>query len=78
MLKLFNPFQRFRHHFQPPSGGCVLKRDVKHPKGSKGNHQPPSGGCVLKQFLWQVDYQAMQFQPPSGGCVLKQNIGVNV
>ena len=34
--------------YQPPSGGCVLKR--RPPVRLRPcRHQPPSGGCVLKQ-----------------------------
>ena len=33
--------------FQPPSGGCVLKRLVAD-DNVYCCHQPPSGGCVLK------------------------------
>ena len=33
---------------QPPSGGCVLKRDSL-PVRADGATQPPSGGWVLKQ-----------------------------
>ena len=32
---------------QPPSGGCVLKRALRHLYHTNHN-QPPSGGCVLK------------------------------
>ena len=32
---------------QPPSGGCVLKRQVKQMEYPVAC-QPPSGGCVLK------------------------------
>ena len=34
--------------FQPPSGGCVLKRQTKKNYWSHWI-QPPSGGCVLKR-----------------------------
>ena len=33
---------------QPPSGGCVLKRDKFRFKRAAFD-QPPSGGCVLKR-----------------------------
>ena len=36
--------------FQPPLGGCVLKRGVSAPLQSYP-FQPPLGGCVLKQGL---------------------------
>ena len=36
--------------YQPPSGGCVLKREMSHPNGQNPS-QPPSGGCVLKHSL---------------------------
>jgi len=32
---------------QPPSGGCVLKHNMR-PKSECRGTQPPSGGCVLK------------------------------
>ena len=34
--------------YQPPSGGCVLKRKLAWEMASIQG-QPPSGGCVLKQ-----------------------------
>ena len=37
--------------FQPPSGGCVLKR-VRWSMQGEYIHQPPSGGCVLKPRCW--------------------------
>ena len=55
--------------FQPPSGGCVLKRDVKDVNGEK-IAQPPSGGCVLKPEVSER-LGISERQPPSGGCVLK-------
>ena len=35
---------------QPPSGGCVLKRQTIT-ISERGSNQPPSGGCVLKQAI---------------------------
>ena len=55
---------------QPPSGGCVLKRDVLG-QPSIGEVQPPSGGCVLKLNSSQNSLSYCS-QPPSGGCVLKR------
>ena len=42
---------------QPPSGGCVLKRQYVD-NGAKPVYQPPSGGCVLKHAVFfggQID-----------------------
>ena len=55
---------------QPPSGGCVLKRDCLALNPDEA-HQPPSGGCVLKLDLLSL-HANQRAQPPSGGCVLKQ------
>ena len=56
---------------QPPSGGCVLKRE--NPCRAQGAfHQPPSGGCVLKRLVGYGQARC-PFQPPSGGCVLKRH-----
>ena len=60
----------FTHAFQPPSGGCVLKRSTCA-AATKGIVQPPSGGCVLKRQVWKSWWSDTQSQPPSGGCVLK-------
>ena len=57
---------------QPPSGGCVLKRENMDKYGF-GRSQPPSGGCVLKQMFEQSQVTTYS-QPPSGGCVLKQKL----
>ena len=46
--------------FQPPSGGCVLKPDLKF-AASKNRAQPPSGGCVLK--LQQINNALLLINP---------------
>ena len=58
--------------FQPPSGGCVLKRS-KGRTVPAGPIQPPSGGCVLKLPGCRLPEIKIR-QPPSGGCVLKPNV----
>ena len=63
-----------KRYFQPPSGGCVLKRLSKLWL-SPNFIQPPSGGCVLKLYLIPILYLLL-CQPPSGGCVLKQRLRV--
>ena len=55
---------------QPPSGGCVLKRQFDTGR-QRDRVQPPSGGCVLKLFPAVSGYLSDN-QPPSGGCVLKR------
>ena len=40
--------------YQPPSGGCVLKRGYD-PQREQNSCQPPSGGCVLKQTVKYCD-----------------------
>ena len=60
---------RLLREAQPPSGGCVLKRNnQQHPHQQL--QQPPSGGCVLKQKKSGTGKTVID-QPPSGGCVLK-------
>ena len=55
---------------QPPSGGCVLKREAAN-NMPQFFAQPPSGGCVLKPDT-STAMTTAAIQPPSGGCVLKQ------
>ena len=55
---------------QPPSGGCVLKRQ-SFPTATSYLPQPPSGGCVLKLAQSLRIPPCLFCQPPSGGCVLK-------
>ena len=50
MLKLFVFSFNSYATDQPPSGGCVLKRDIGW-DDTKIVDQPPSGGCVLKHPL---------------------------
>ena len=50
MLKLFVFSFNSYATDQPPSGGCVLKRDIGW-DDTKIVDQPPSGGCVLKPQL---------------------------
>ena len=60
--------------FQPPSGGCVLKRDAPLIKLNV-DVQPPSGGCVLKPLSdWSV---ALLSEPAAFGrlCVETSVIG---
>ena len=59
---------------QPPSGGCVLKRE-KQRLLSNLTRQPPSGGCVLKHTD-AIKNNLIPAQPPSGGCVLKLPVGM--
>ena len=46
---------------QPPSGGCVLKRNDSTYAYMIGA-QPPSGGCVLKQ---QLSSDAVNYTRPA-------------
>ena len=69
MLKPKEKIKKCKFLIQPPSGGCVLKRDVWC-ELRKGGFQPPSGGCVLK-LLRYACIAGINNQPPSGGCVLK-------
>ena len=48
MLKQYEKGDEVPAEFQPPSGGCVLKRAVGE-AACLTILQPPSGGCVLKQ-----------------------------
>ena len=50
MLKLILARAFIHMRFQPPSGGCVLKRRRLVCDGG-ATCQPPSGGCVLKREL---------------------------
>ena len=50
MLKLYTVAVSIRNHFQPPSGGCVLKQNLRL-SSSWAYGQPPSGGCVLKLYM---------------------------
>ena len=54
---------------QPPSGGCVLKRDISI--SCCRGHNPAAFRrlCVETQIL--PVYNGRGIQPPSGGCVLK-------
>ena len=54
---------------QPPSGGCVLKRQLFRADDCNAP-QPPSGGFVLKRRV-SKKIKTTHHQPPSGGCVLK-------
>ena len=54
MLKPTIAANQFCYLFQPPSGGCVLKRERLLGIPGKDN-QPPSGGCVLK-LLTNLNY----------------------
>ena len=49
MLKHHKTTNRIRAFYQPPSGGCVLKRRRITICLFCVSCQPPSGGCVLKQ-----------------------------
>ena len=71
MLKPERGKHREALNIQPPSGGCVLKRDLTSRLPHFADSQPPSGGCVLKRPAYTEQGEA-QRQPPSGGCVLKQ------
>ena len=53
MLKLFENLREQVTDFQPPSGGCVLKRPLLTNKLDCWI-QPPSGGCVLKLLILSV------------------------
>ena len=57
---------------QPPSGGCVLKRNMCLLLRTRSG-QPPSGGCVLKRNMCLL-LRTRSGQPPSGGCVLKPSL----
>ena len=70
MLKLVPPLPEVTQKpIQPPSGGCVLKRQAVAAVARQAV-QPPSGGCVLKPDLRRREFLDLT-QPPSGGCVLK-------
>ena len=70
MLKRYFQSTENPHDSQPPSGGCVLKRQFAD-GALIGGSQPPSGGCVLKPINDEGEIDIKDTQPPSGGCVLK-------
>ena len=56
-------------NFQPPPGGCELKRNTAL-QWIGFAAQPPPGGCELKQL--PVNWvNGKVLQPPPGGCELK-------
>ena len=54
---------------QPPSGGCVLKQQMR--KDLKNETCPAAFGRLCVETLGKSSRLSKPSQPPSGGCVLK-------
>ena len=58
--------------YQPPSGGCVLKRSIASQPKSISN--PAAFGRLRVETMCDAAGMRHLPQPPSGGCVLKHMI----